>query len=75
MKHAADSIAHGSVSAVLVTVAGFQDLVSKCISGLIVVAITSVASHLIKKALRRREWSKKAKEMHERRFPHEPPPH
>lgn len=71
----AESATYGAVSTALVTVAGVQDFLSKLAASLVIAALSAVVAHYVKHGLARRMWSKKAKEMHERRFPHEPPPH
>lgn len=68
MRHLAESAAYGIGSVTLVTVAGVQDFLVKLASSLVIATLSAVIAHYVRRALVRRDFTKKAQD-YKRRHP------
>jgi CHASE1-domain containing sensor protein len=65
VKHQEDFI-HAAAATTLVTIAQVQTFIVQLFSTLVIACLSAVMTHFVRRWLRAREWSKKAKELHAR---------
>jgi hypothetical protein len=75
MKHLGEDVALGVGSFAAVSVVGVEDVVIKAIASMVIAALSSVVAHFVKKWLHRREYSKIAARMKERKAAGHVEPH